>query len=61
MLMSNDNRLEVTFVSRSSNPEQKKGFKANYKFVQGTLASWLSIKCSRNMDNEYDDRVAAND
>jgi len=34
MLMSNNNRLEVTFVSRSIRPVTK-GFQATYRFVEG--------------------------
>ena len=33
MLMSNGNRLEVTFTSKTMS--QTKGFKAIYKFVEG--------------------------
>ena len=33
-LMSNNNRLEVTFVSRSIQPITK-GFQATYRFVEG--------------------------
>ena len=33
-LMSNNNRLEVTFVSRSIQPVTK-GFRATYHFVEG--------------------------
>jgi len=33
--MSNDIRLEVTFVSRSIRPITK-GFRATYRFVEGT-------------------------
>ena len=36
MLMSNNNRLEVTFVSRSIQPVTK-GFQATYRFVEGML------------------------
>jgi len=36
-LMSNNNRLEVTFVSRSIEPVTR-GFQATYRFVEGISA-----------------------
>ncbi|KAI0240807.1 Suppressor of lurcher protein 1 [Lamellibrachia satsuma] len=33
MLMSNDNRMEVSFISRTLKPHTAKGFKAEYRFV----------------------------
>ena len=35
MLMSNDNRMEVSFISRTLKPHTAKGFKAEYRFVTG--------------------------
>ena len=37
MLMSNDNRMEVSFESRYSSQHTSKGFKAEYRFVTGLL------------------------
>ena len=35
MLMSSDNRLDVSFVSRTVMSHMAKGFKAEYRFVTG--------------------------
>ena len=39
MLMSNDNNLEVSFISRTLMRHMAKGFKAEYRFVTGLLHS----------------------
>ena len=43
MLMSNDNRMEVSFVSRYSSQHTSKGFKAEYRFVTGLLHTLLQF------------------
>ena len=44
MLMSNDNRMEVVFQTRSSSTA--KGFRAHYKFVTGEYMLTYSSSCS---------------
>jgi len=50
MLMSNNNRLEVTFVSRSIAPVTK-GFQATYRFVEGI--NWIGLQsCLAQLSSE---------
>ena len=41
VLMSNDNRMEVTFISRTIEQHDGRGFRADFRFVEGELESFL--------------------